>query len=93
MPALPLQLRIGKVLEDLDALAGTVVLEHCRNADGSPPEPYVALVTASVDRIKLQRQFGMCCGNQYVALQARCLLLPGGVYMHFVLMLIVVFLV
>jgi acyl-coenzyme A thioesterase 9 len=39
--------RVGRLLEDLDALAGTVAFEHCQ----SPGEPPLLLVTASVDRI------------------------------------------
>ena len=41
------RVRVGRLLEDLDALAGTIAFEHCRN----PGEPELLLVTASVDRI------------------------------------------
>lgn len=53
------QIRIGKVLEDLDAFAGNIALEHCRAADGALPPPYVAIVTASVDRIVVHREHGV----------------------------------
>ena len=39
--------RVGRLLEDLDALAGTIAFEHCRIAGEDP----LLLVTASVDRI------------------------------------------
>ena len=39
--------RVGRLLEDLDALAGTIAFEHCR----TPGEEALLLVTASVDRI------------------------------------------
>lgn len=39
--------RVGRLLEDLDALAGTIAFDHCR----APGEPDMHLVTASVDRI------------------------------------------
>lgn len=39
--------RVGRLLEDLDALAGTVAFEHAR----APGEKDLLLVTASVDRI------------------------------------------
>ena len=39
--------RVGRLLEDLDALAGTVAFEHCL----APGEQPLLLVTASVDRI------------------------------------------
>ncbi|KAI9176577.1 hypothetical protein LWI28_004508 [Acer negundo] len=41
--------RIGKLLEDLDALAGTISFKHCCD-DDSTTRPLL-LVTASVDRI------------------------------------------
>ena len=43
-------IRIGRVLEDLDALAGNVAFRHC--AAGRDPETFM-LVTASIDRIRL----------------------------------------
>jgi acyl-coenzyme A thioesterase 9 len=56
---LPLaQIRIGKTLEDLDALAGSIAFQHCRGAGGSALPPSVSLVTASVDRIVVRREFG-----------------------------------
>jgi acyl-coenzyme A thioesterase 9 len=39
--------RVGRLLEDLDALAGTIAFDHCH----TPGEPDMHLVTASVDRI------------------------------------------
>lgn len=39
--------RAGRLLEDLDAIAGTVAFDHCQ----SPGEADLLLVTASVDRI------------------------------------------
>lgn len=42
--------RVGRLLEDLDALAGTVAYEHCRSAN--PLDKDLHIVTASVDRIK-----------------------------------------
>ncbi|KAJ3394544.1 Acyl-coenzyme A thioesterase 9, mitochondrial [Entophlyctis sp. JEL0112] len=39
-------IRVGKILEDLDALAGSVAYLHCSGAD-------LSIVTASVDRIDL----------------------------------------
>ena len=39
--------RVGRLLEDLDALAGTIAFQHC----ATPGEPDLLLVTASVDRI------------------------------------------
>lgn len=46
------------MLEDLDAFAGSVALEHCRAADGALPPPTVAIVTASVDRITVAKDMG-----------------------------------
>ncbi|XP_062090134.1 acyl-coenzyme A thioesterase 4, mitochondrial [Humulus lupulus] len=46
-------IRIGKLLEDLDALAGTIAFKHCTNEDGmSRP---LLLVTASVDKMVLKK--------------------------------------
>jgi len=42
--------RVGRLLEDLDALAGTVAFEHCRS--DNPLDEDLHIVTASVDRIK-----------------------------------------
>jgi acyl-coenzyme A thioesterase 9 len=44
-------LRIGRLLEDLDALAANVAVSHCSTEHGFP-----VLVTASVDRICLARR-------------------------------------
>ncbi|TXG55657.1 hypothetical protein EZV62_020913 [Acer yangbiense] len=45
--------RIGKLLEDLDALAGTISFKHCCD-DDSMTRPLL-LVTASVDKIVLKK--------------------------------------
>ncbi|KAJ7561338.1 hypothetical protein O6H91_03G024400 [Diphasiastrum complanatum] len=45
--------RIGKLLEDLDALAGTIAMKHCAGNDGTT-RPLI-LVTASVDKISLKK--------------------------------------
>ncbi|KAK6940404.1 hypothetical protein RJ641_029935 [Dillenia turbinata] len=47
------EVRIGKLLEDLDALAGTISVKHC-SVDDSMIRP-VLLVTASVDRMVLKK--------------------------------------
>lgn len=47
------QVRVGKLLEDIDALAGNVAYTHCDDAD--PTTPPLTLVTAAVDRIDLVR--------------------------------------
>eukprot|EP00934_Nitzschia_sp_Nitz4_P009268 Nitzschia sp. Nitz4//scaffold337_size18511//15760//17064//NITZ4_008784-RA/size18511-processed-gene-0.4-mRNA-1//1//CDS//3329548322//9258//frame0 len=41
------QIRFGKILEDLDALAGNIAFAHVR-------DPHTIIVTASVDKIQLQ---------------------------------------
>ncbi|BBN07940.1 acyl-coenzyme A thioesterase 9 [Marchantia polymorpha subsp. ruderalis] len=43
--------RIGKLLEDLDALAGTIAVKHCADVDHTTRP--LLLVTASVDKISL----------------------------------------
>lgn len=45
--------RIGKLLEDLDALAGTISVKHCSD-DESTTRPLL-LVTASVDKMVLKK--------------------------------------
>ncbi|XP_077229544.1 acyl-coenzyme A thioesterase 2, chloroplastic-like [Tasmannia lanceolata] len=45
------EVRIGKLLEDLDALAGTIAVKHCSNDDSTTRPPLV--VTASVDKMVL----------------------------------------
>jgi len=45
--------RVGKLLEDIDALAGNIAYTHCDDAD--PTTPPLTLVTAAVDRIDLIR--------------------------------------
>uniref|UniRef100_A0ACD5XZS6 Uncharacterized protein n=1 Tax=Avena sativa TaxID=4498 RepID=A0ACD5XZS6_AVESA len=47
------QVRIGKMLEDLDALAGTIAVKHCSDED-STTRPLL-LVTASVDKMVLMK--------------------------------------
>ncbi|KAJ6859788.1 acyl-coenzyme A thioesterase 9 [Populus alba x Populus x berolinensis] len=47
------KIRMGKLVEDLDALAGTISFKHCCNDDGSTRP--LLLVTASVDRIVLKK--------------------------------------
>ncbi|GAV68390.1 hypothetical protein CFOL_v3_11893 [Cephalotus follicularis] len=47
------EVRIGKLLEDLDALAGTISVKHCFD-DDSTTRPLL-LVTASVDKIVLKK--------------------------------------
>ncbi|OMO96527.1 Thioesterase superfamily [Corchorus capsularis] len=47
------EIRTGKLLEDLDALAGTISYKHCRNDDGAARP--ILLVTASVDKMVLKK--------------------------------------
>ncbi|KAF4387585.1 hypothetical protein G4B88_003912 [Cannabis sativa] len=47
------EIRIGKLLEDLDALAGTIAFKHCANEDGIT-RPLI-LVTASVDKMVMKK--------------------------------------
>lgn len=47
------EVRIGKLLEDLDALAGTIAVKHCSDED-STTRPLL-LVTASVDKMELKK--------------------------------------
>ncbi|KAL7113715.1 hypothetical protein ACP275_04G077300 [Erythranthe tilingii] len=47
------EVRIGKLLEDLDALAGTISVKHCSDDDSTTRPLY--LVTASVDRMVLKK--------------------------------------
>eukprot|EP00928_Gymnodinium_smaydae_P000083 TRINITY_DN10036_c0_g1_i2.p1 TRINITY_DN10036_c0_g1~~TRINITY_DN10036_c0_g1_i2.p1 ORF type:complete len:297 (+),score=37.17 TRINITY_DN10036_c0_g1_i2:105-995(+) len=51
------QLRFGRLLEDLDALAGTIAFEHVRCED--PRVADLHMVTASVDRIRYARRPGL----------------------------------
>ncbi|CAO3662854.1 unnamed protein product [Umbelopsis ramanniana] len=44
------RIRLGKILEDLDALAGAIAYKHVDNPVDAPP---VTIVTASVDRLDL----------------------------------------
>ncbi|KAI7870381.1 acyl-CoA thioester hydrolase [Spinellus fusiger] len=45
------RIRVGKLLEDLDALAGTIAYKHVDNGD--PEASPTTIVTASVDRLDL----------------------------------------
>jgi acyl-coenzyme A thioesterase 9 len=45
-------LRIGRILEDLDAFSGEISYKH---ADGTHPDRPLTIVTASIDRLELQR--------------------------------------
>lgn len=47
------EIRMGKLLEDLDALAGTISFKHCSSNDGTT-RPLI-LVTASVDKMLLKK--------------------------------------
>ncbi|KAG5530451.1 hypothetical protein RHGRI_025412 [Rhododendron griersonianum] len=47
------EIRIGKLLEDLDALAGTISYKHCFNSEGKTRP--LLLVTASVDKMVLKK--------------------------------------
>ncbi|KAJ1443614.1 HotDog domain superfamily [Sesbania bispinosa] len=47
------EVRIGKLLEDLDAVAGTISVKHCSD-EASTTRPLI-VVTASVDKIVLKR--------------------------------------
>ncbi|XP_057957030.1 acyl-coenzyme A thioesterase 2, chloroplastic-like [Malania oleifera] len=48
------EIRIGKLLEDLDALAGTISFKHCVSDDNTTRP--LLLVTASVDKMILKKQ-------------------------------------
>ena len=47
------QIRLGRLLEDLDALAGNIAFFHC-HTENQDESDYPVIVTASVDRIFLQ---------------------------------------
>uniref|UniRef100_A0A453LCI4 HotDog ACOT-type domain-containing protein n=1 Tax=Aegilops tauschii subsp. strangulata TaxID=200361 RepID=A0A453LCI4_AEGTS len=47
------EVRVGKLLEDLDALAGTIAVKHC--SDGDSTTRPLLLVTASVDKMVLMK--------------------------------------
>ncbi|KAG0575402.1 hypothetical protein M758_5G001900 [Ceratodon purpureus] len=47
-------IRIGKLLEDLDALAGTIAVKHCSDSDHTTRP--LLLVTASVDKISMKKR-------------------------------------
>ncbi|KAK3829219.1 MAG: acyl-CoA thioester hydrolase [Benniella sp.] len=50
-------IRLGKVLEDLDAMAGAISYKHCD--DGKPDSTPLTIVTASVDRIDFLKPWGI----------------------------------
>eukprot|EP00037_Helgoeca_nana_P012824 m.117109 g.117109 ORF g.117109 m.117109 type:complete len:466 (+) comp21674_c0_seq1:156-1553(+) len=45
------QVRMGRIFEDLDAMAGTIAYDHCR-----PVSEHLHLVTASVDRLTVHER-------------------------------------
>uniref|UniRef100_A0A1J3FX16 Acyl-coenzyme A thioesterase 9, mitochondrial n=1 Tax=Noccaea caerulescens TaxID=107243 RepID=A0A1J3FX16_NOCCA len=49
------EIRTGKLVEDLDALAGTISFKHCSSGNGNGNARSMILVTASVDRIIMKR--------------------------------------
>lgn len=61
-------LRTGRLLEDLDALAGTVAHKHCLAPldphTNAPSSPLQNLVTAAVDRIRVRPQVAEGQGQQ-----------------------------
>jgi acyl-coenzyme A thioesterase 9 len=63
-------IQIGKLLEDLDALAGNVAMKHCDDSNENTTP--VNLVTASVDRIiqshplTMQSDYALVCQMAYV---------------------------
>ena len=50
------QMRFGKILEDLDALAGNVAFFHVDDSDSVDMADHPIIVTASVDRIRLRQR-------------------------------------
>lgn len=50
------QMRLGKLLEDLDALAGNIAFFHVQTSLADDDAEYPVIVTASVDRIRLHRR-------------------------------------
>ncbi|GMI70887.1 hypothetical protein like AT5G48370 [Hibiscus trionum] len=59
------EVRIGKLLEDLDALAGTISVKHCSD-DDSTTRPLL-LVTAAVDKIVLKKAISVDIDLKIVA--------------------------
>lgn len=49
--------RYGKILEDLDAMAGAISYKHCD--DGKTDSTPLTIVTASVDRIDFLKPWGI----------------------------------
>jgi acyl-coenzyme A thioesterase 9 len=49
------QMRLGRLLEDLDALAGNIAFFHVHTSN-IPEKDYPVIVTASVDRIRLRHR-------------------------------------
>lgn len=75
--------RVGRLLEDLDALAGTIAFDHCKSPN--PLDEDLHIVTASVDRIKYMHRPSVkddihMCGqvtfvgrsSMEISMQARC---------------------
>ena len=58
-------IRIGKVMEDLDALAGYVSFRH--TDDGDPATPPLTLVTASIDKVKFKHDIRLDQALELVA--------------------------
>ena len=56
--------RHGKLMEDLDALAGTIAFKHCD--DNNPQTRPLLIVTASVDKIEMKNKIKL---NENVTLQ------------------------
>lgn len=52
---------MGKILEDMDALAGNIAFSHCD--DNNPKTRPLSLVTASVEKIRLELQSEIAMGN------------------------------
>jgi acyl-coenzyme A thioesterase 9 len=44
---------MGRVFEDLDALAGTIAFEHCVDATNPEHETPLHIITSSVDRVTI----------------------------------------
>lgn len=50
---------MGRVLEDMDSMAGYIAFRHCDDGDPSKLPPL--LVTAAVERIEIIRSFDLEC--------------------------------
>lgn len=60
--------RIGKLLEDLDALAGTIAVRHCSDEDMTTRP--LMLVTASVDKISIKKEVSLECDLELAGVAA-----------------------